>query len=351
MNVKREVSFIVLLNLVVGMIFWFPSYLDTDSKQNINLQLQVIANYIILALSVIPYYLLLFHYRRPKTIWHIVRIHLITCPMYILSWLILGRKFYRGIGGTYVYGNRFHDDFYRNELYCDVYNPVLVYILLFLCFHIYHYYLQLEDSKKIEKQLVLITHRNEINILKASIQPMFLLRSLTAIGNDIPVDYAHTKALIKKLIGIIHFSVNVSGKDYILLAEEIEFIKSYLSLEQERFKNKINVIYDISPDSLNISLPPMLIQPIVENAIKHGLEKNIGGGTIKLSVYISDKYLNICVSDTGKGIVDINDPLLFTKGIGLGNITQRIKYLFNEEIQLKSNDPGGLEVFYKIPYE
>ncbi len=348
-KVRKELIFIGMLFLFVGVIYWLPSYLDDDSKHDGLLQLQVFANYAILVLSVLPFYRYVFKYHKPKTLCDIAKIHMVSCPVYIMCWYTLGRKFYHLIGGTYVYGNRFHHDFYRNDLYCDVYNTLLIYILLFLCFHTYHYYLELQESKKRENQLMALTYRNEINALKADIQPLFLLRSLKEIRQGIPAEHHHTRDLITRLTDIIQFSLNVSGKESIKLRDEILFIKSYLSLEQERFKNKIKVVYDIAAEAMGIEVPPMLIQPLVENAVKHGIEKNVNGGTIKLSVVVKGNYLNISVSDTGKGLIDISDPGLFTKGIGLGNIKQRVKKLFNEDVQVQYNNPNGLKVFYKIP--
>ncbi|SDH68413.1 Histidine kinase-, DNA gyrase B-, and HSP90-like ATPase [Pedobacter terrae] len=347
----KELYFISTSFFVIGIIFWQPAYLDFDSRFNWQLQSQVLLNYVLLSILIIPFYIYSFKSKYITDTWKTVRVYLACCPIYIFLWVLLGRKIYAALGGTYVYGNRLKNDFYRNDIYCDIYLPFLIYVLFFISAHIYHYYLQKKKIRENERAIIQKVTMNEISLLKSNIQPSFLSNSLNIIGSSIPLEYKHTRSLIYQLTQLISFSLKVSGKEKIPLSDEIEFIKNYLTLEQERFDPKVNVVYEITEESLQFMIPPMLIQPLIENAVKHGIEKNMNESTIRLRIYLNGGYIHILISDTGKGIPKINHSQLFRKGTGLGNTRQRLLQLFNENIQLEENLPSGLRVFYKIPYD
>jgi two-component system, LytTR family, sensor kinase len=109
------------------------------------------------------------------------------------------------------------------------------------------------------------------------------------------------------------------------------------------------VVYDIDETLLHTRVPPMLLQPIVENAVKHGIAPKVEGGTITVSVQRHNQYAHIRISDTGLGYDGPLDKTLFEKGIGLRNTNMRLEKLYGQSIQVSRNIPGGLIFSFDIP--
>lgn len=143
---------------------------------------------------------------------------------------------------------------------------------------------------------------------------------------------------------------SLTQKTPIPFTDELEHIKHYSDIELLRFGDRINVEYDIKCDSF--SVPALSIQPIVENAIKHGITKNPNGGTVKISSFEKDEYYCVKIDDDGVGF-DIDNPDLTDDGnhahIGLENVAARLKAMSNAELEIKSQEGKGTHVTIKIP--
>jgi LytS/YehU family sensor histidine kinase len=138
--------------------------------------------------------------------------------------------------------------------------------------------------------------------------------------------------------------MNTAQKELITLEEELDFIKNSLVLEQERFRDRLQVVYDVDPLAHRMMVPPMLLQPIIENAIKHGISKSVEGGVVSVRIYLGKDKIHFEIKDTGA------DTELFKKGIGLRNTQQRLKKLYNEDIVIAANTPKGTKVSFDIPF-
>ncbi len=143
--------------------------------------------------------------------------------------------------------------------------------------------------------------------------------------------------------------LKASQQELVSLKEEIDFVRKYLELEKERFGNRLHYEIDIKPQFMQSLIPPILIQPIVENAIKHGISPLIAGGTVKISVnYLSEK-LCFEVSDNGKGLENQSIDEVLNKGVGLSNTNKRLIRLNGKGLELFSNGDNGLTVRFSIP--
>jgi LytS/YehU family sensor histidine kinase len=233
----------------------------------------------------------------------------------------------------------------------DIYIPSVVYILQFAIFHLYDYYLQNEKQKIKEKELMQLAYNSEVNALKAQIQPHFLFNTLNSISASVPVSMEHTRELIAKLADTFRYSLQASEQEWISLEEELNFTKITLELEKERLKNRLTIIYNIDESLLQTKVPPMLLQPITENAIKHGIAPKIDGGSITIAIVKKGSKVNISISDTGLGYESDLTNDLFNKGIGLRNTNQRLEKLFGEKIIVTKNNPSGLVFSFNIPLQ
>ncbi len=160
------------------------------------------------------------------------------------------------------------------------------------------------------------------------------------------------KKMLENLTQYLRASLNHTRNETNRLKQEMETIQSYLDINKIRMGDRLNFKIEIPKDLYNISFPPMLIQPIVENAVKHGIEPKIEGGivSIKISNIVSGKedVLKIEIADTGVGF---NSNL--STGIGLENVKNRLKALYQDKssIIFETNNPSGLKVTIGVPYE
>lgn len=135
------------------------------------------------------------------------------------------------------------------------------------------------------------------------------------------------------------------------LHEELTFIDDYLSIEMVRFGDKLRFIKEVDPETLDRLVPSMLLQPIVENSIKHGLAKKVDGGTIRLRSRLVDGNLEIVIEDDGVGIEESKLENLFEQGIGVNNVNERLKVLFGDgyKMYIDSRPGEGTRTQLEIP--
>ncbi|WP_319201581.1 LytS/YhcK type 5TM receptor domain-containing protein [uncultured Ilyobacter sp.] len=203
------------------------------------------------------------------------------------------------------------------------------------------------DSKLLEK--------SELKILQAQINPHFLFNSLTVIGSLCRIDVEKSRNLIIHLSDFYRKSLNVR-KEMVDLQTEINHVKSYVFIELARFEEKLKVVYDV-PENLNCLMPPLTLQPIVENAIKHGILPKKNGGIIKVTGYKNSNVVNLEISDDGVGIEkDKINSLLYGdlsqgESVGFKNVDMRLKGIFGEEhgLRIFSEKNKGTTVCFSIP--
>ncbi len=195
-------------------------------------------------------------------------------------------------------------------------------------------------------------HETDLAFMQAQIKPHFIYNALSAISHTIGKDPKKAKELLLDfsdyLRGCFDFS-NTSGLT--TLAKEMEIVKAYLSIEKERFHERLNVEYDIE-ESPHVLIPMLSIQPIVENAVRHGLMPRSEGGTVMIKVWSEKGETHIRVEDDGVGISEAGIGDLFvqnTSSTGLRNINGRLKLKFGTELKITNRDERGTCVEFVVP--
>jgi len=187
----------------------------------------------------------------------------------------------------------------------------------------------------------------KLRILQAQIEPHFLFNTLSNILNLFDTDIETGKSMQKDLIVYLESSMDKFRKNYTTIKEEIEMVKAYLNIFKVRMGNRLE--YDIEiPDHLKQApIPPLMVQPLVENSIKHGIEPKVEGGKIHIKVEQTDKCVKIIVADTGRGMTEDN-----RMGIGLTNIRERLDLIYGEKGRLTfaENKAAGLTAVIEVPY-
>lgn len=200
----------------------------------------------------------------------------------------------------------------------------------------------LVDKKRLESQ---------INFLHAQIQPHFLYNTINTIIAYSRTDPEQSRQLLIELSTYLRGKFKGEKDMFTLLKDEIDLIKAYLSIEQVRFKDRLSVEYDIDEDC-NILIPCLILQPIVENAVKHGLIPKKEGGKLKLSVKKEEETVVVRIKDNGIGM-DMNKlPDILEgrqPGIGITNTNERLKRYYNTQIKATSKPGAGTEFVVTIP--
>ena len=202
---------------------------------------------------------------------------------------------------------------------------------------------------KLEEQERLLLEAR-LDALQSQINPHFLFNTLNSISSLVRFDPDTARQLIVKLASILR---RLLGKHdaFVHFREEVDFIDDYLEIEVVRFgSDKLRVIKDLSSDSLDVIVPSMLLQPLVENAIKHGLSARIDGGSIFISSRIDGEKLIIEVEDDGVGYSS-NNVRLGQAGIGMANVKERLEVLYGEAGRMSIGDRrgGGTRVTLSVP--
>jgi two-component system LytT family sensor kinase len=207
---------------------------------------------------------------------------------------------------------------------------------------------------KLEEQERLLL-RARMTALQNQINPHFLFNTLNSVSSLVRIAPDTARELIIKLATILRRLLH-SGDAFVPLQDEIDFIDNYLDIEVVRFgRDKLKVVKELEPGSLDVMVPSMLLQPLVENSIKHGLSSKIDGGSIFLRSQLSDGHVTIEVEDDGVGMASaqlLERPAgLGQGGIGMANVAERLKVLYgdNARMTVDSRNGNGTLVRLRLP--
>ena len=195
----------------------------------------------------------------------------------------------------------------------------------------------------------------EVRALRAQISPHFIYNSLNAIASFINTDPAQARELVLEFADFTRYSFRRHG-DFTTVAEELRSIDSYLRLERARFGDRLKVTLQVAPEVLSTVVPFLSIQPLVENAVRHGLESKEGGGRITITAEDSGAFAEISVEDDGVGI----DPAVLEsvlaggapgEHVGLRNVDARLRQVYGEEhgLVVETNVGAGTLVRMRVP--
>jgi two-component system LytT family sensor kinase len=191
----------------------------------------------------------------------------------------------------------------------------------------------------------------QLENLRLQLQPHFLFNTLNTISSVMYEDVRAADAMITQLSDLLRLTLQASRAHEIPLAEELEITRLYLDLIQKRFENKLRVTYVIDP-SLNETLVPQLIlQPLLENSLRHGMKSGSSAMDLSIAAHRENGSLILQVSDTGSGLGEIEPSGAFGRGVGLSNIRDRLAHLYGDRQQFSiANRPsGGAEVTLRVP--
>ncbi len=202
---------------------------------------------------------------------------------------------------------------------------------------------------KIENQQSLLTEARLLNLTR-QMNPHFLFNTLNSVASLIRSDPDQARQVVYRLSAILRTLLR-KQEALVPLREELSFIDDYLQIELVRFGNRLRIEKEIDERVAGALVPSMILQPIVENSIKHGIGPKLGSGTIRLSGRLRSERLQIEIEDDGVGIPLDAMPSVFRKGIGVSNVRERLTVLFGNDFQFlfEPREGGGVRVRIQIP--
>lgn len=190
----------------------------------------------------------------------------------------------------------------------------------------------------------------QLETLKQQLQPHFLFNTLNSISVLMQKgDVAGSTSMVYGLSDLLRYTLNRDGQQEVPLAEELEFTRKYLEIEQTRFGERLKIEYKIATETLACRIPVFLLQLLVENAIRHGIAKKAGDGQVVISSTMANRHLHISVEDDGVGLTrgEREEP----EGIGIKNARQRLAFLYGNDFRLDVSErkPSGVTATLEIP--
>lgn len=205
------------------------------------------------------------------------------------------------------------------------------------------------NEKKLEAQQLRLNEAR-LAALTSQINPHFLFNTLNSVSSLIRTNPEEARSVVYRLSSILRRLLRKTD-NLTPLREELTFIDNYMMIEMVRFGDKLRFIKEIEPDTLNRLVPSMLLQPIIENSIRHGLATKVDGGMVRVRSYLTDGRLHILIEDDGVGIPENRLATLFEQGIGVSNVNERMKVLYGPDYRMWiDSKPGeGTRTGIEIP--
>ncbi len=205
-----------------------------------------------------------------------------------------------------------------------------------------------------EHELRESTARAQMQALQAQINPHFLFNTLNVLANLIHTNPEKAEHVTEDLAEIFRYALESTQRDRVRLDDELRFLEAYLEIERTRFENRLSYSFDIQPSLRSLRIPPMILQPLVENAVRHGISPKREGGNVRIIASSVAERVIVSIEDTGAGIGSPSagsDKTHRGSGIGLANVRQRLAHVYGDTatIELESLSAGGTRAVLRLP--
>jgi len=333
---------------LIGVSFASHFYLSSNEaglavgwKQALSYAL---GDWYVFALLSIPVTFLARRFRFEAGTWErSLAIHLLGCPVFSLAYMTL-----RAWVGQLQGAASFSGAFQRLLVKTWPYDLLIYWVIVVVC-HAFDYYRKYRERElrtlELEKHLA----QAKLQALQMQLNPHFLFNTLHSISALMHRDVEAADAMITRLSDLLRAALAGADTQEVPLRQELQFLERYLEIEKIRFGNRLAVAMDIAPDTFEAQVPNLILQPLVENAIRHGIEPRARPGRIELRARREANVLALHVSDNGAGLPKKS---ALEEGVGLSNTRARLRELYGEkhQFELRGGPQGGLEVQLTIPF-
>ncbi len=234
-----------------------------------------------------------------------------------------------------------------------VLHDLMLYWLILLISYSFNYERRYREGEVRATRLEAQLAQAQLQALKMQLHPHFLFNTLHSISALVHKNADAADKMIARLGDFLRLTLENSGAQEVSLGQELEFLKCYLEIERIRFEDRLTVQMNIEPQTLDARLPNLILQPIVENAIRHGISPRTSAGRIEIEARRLNGTLQVQVTDNGPGLPsDSSSGSIVKAGVGLANTQARLKQLYGAEhrLDLANAASGGLTVILEIPF-
>ena len=267
----------------------------------------------------------------------------LTALARVIIWLVLGYRMGRPLTFESI----------TNFVVGNFSEGIGIYLLIALMSYAYGYYRRYREGQLRTLQLEAQLSHAQLQALKMQLHPHFLFNTLHSISALLTKDVEAARKMITRLGDFLRLTLENSGSQEVTLQQEMEFLSCYLEIERIRFQNRLVTRMDLGPQTLEAKVPNLILQPIVENAIRHGIAPRSTPGLIEIEAKQLNGTLRIQVRDNGPGLPEHRtSDNQFKKGLGLANTETRLERLYGADhlFNLSNNPEGGLIVTLEIPF-
>ncbi len=236
-------------------------------------------------------------------------------------------------------------DFQQENIIASILGGSFLFFCWSICYFLYHYISNYNHSLKWEA----MANEFELNQLRSQLNPHFIFNALNSVKVLVDENPENAKNSIDQLSNILRNSLMMGKKKVIPFNEEFAIVKDYLALERTRFEERLQVEYHIDPASLRFKVPPMMLQTLVENGLKHGIAKRKDGGTISVTTHvIKGEGLSIEIRNTGHFTPNGTEQHAKKGGYGLKSTLQRLELLYHQKASFSISNEGEDTVLVKL---
>ncbi|HEX8183489.1 MAG TPA: histidine kinase [Blastocatellia bacterium] len=278
--------------------------------------------------------------------------------IHILASILLSVSTMVGIStvSNYLFVEPAERQFTLTKLLYSIYNYfdyyILIYWLILMISHAFDYYSRYQQGELRASQLQAQLARAELQALKMQLHPHFLFNTLHSISALQLKDIAAANRMIARLGDFLRLTLDNSGAQEVSLQKELDFLKCYLEIERIRFQDRLTVNMEVEPQTLDARVPNLILQPIVENAIKHGISPRAAPGRIDIRAKRENGLLRLQIEDNGRGINSNGKGVhIIKEGLGIANTRARLEQLYGASYRfdLHNAGAGGFIVTMEIP--
>ena len=218
-----------------------------------------------------------------------------------------------------------------------------IYLAIVSVAHAMLFYRRSQERDRLEASLA----KARLEALKMQLQPHFLFNSLNAIGELVHKDPDAADEMLTALSDLLRLTLETSGEQELPLRRELKFVERYLAIEHVRFGDRLRFELDVAPETHGALVPTFLLQPLVENAVRHGLEPRTNSGVLKIRAERDQATLRLSIEDNGVGLPN---GIPQREGIGLSNTRARLRELYGSAATLELRSGNGLTVEINLPF-
>ena len=230
------------------------------------------------------------------------------------------------------------------------YTIILTWSALYFAIKSYRVFQEVRESAL---RSAAMAHEAQLKMLRYQLNPHFLFNTLNAISTLVLEQNTElANRMVTKLSSFLRYSLDNDPMQKITLKQELQALQLYLDIEKVRFEERLSLEVDVDEEATEALIPSLLLQPLIENAIKYGIAQAEGGGHLKISARVFAGDLLMEVSDDGPGCELVSNQIPDAKGVGLRNTRERLATLYGSEhsIKLSQTDPHGLTICIRIPF-